>query len=236
MSEFTHSGEKKKQYVKQMFEDISHRYDLFNHLSSFGIDIYWRKKLVNTLDVSDGGLVLDVATGTGDVAFAVRKKYDVHVIGLDYAFNMVRIAKEKSKKHGEEYFKFVQGDGEYLPFKDNTFDALTISYGFRNIGHYKEALSEFYRVLKPGGKLAIMEFSEPTSKLFGALFRFYFNKVIPKIGALLAREDAFRYLPESVDHFPSRKKVNQMIVDAGFMNSEVYDLTFGVSSIFMGNK
>jgi demethylmenaquinone methyltransferase/2-methoxy-6-polyprenyl-1,4-benzoquinol methylase len=149
---------------------------------------------------------------------------------------MVKIAKLKSRKYGEEHFHFVHGDAECLPFKDNSFNVLTISYGFRNIGHYEKGLSEFFRVLKPGGRMAILEFSEPTSKFFGVLFRFYFNRIIPKIGALLARADAFRYLPESVNHFPPRKEVCNMIKRAGFHRSEVYDLTFGVSSIFLGYK
>lgn len=235
MAEFIHSGNKKKQFVQEMFEDVSHKYDFLNHFLSFGLDYYWRKKLVQYAEVESGYKILDVATGTGDVAFAFLKKYDVEIIGLDYAFNMVKIAKSKAQKFGHtNKTLFVQGDGESLPFPNDSFDRLTISFGFRNIGHYDTALKEFKRVLKPGGQLLILEFSEPKSKIFNGLYQFYFKHILPRLGALLSRADAYRYLPESVEHFPPRDEVCHLMIDSGFEKAEYYDFTFGVCSIFVG--
>lgn len=235
MPEFIHSGEEKKQYVQEMFEDVSHRYDFLNHFLSFGLDFYWRKKLVQFLELEMGHIVLDVATGTGDVVFEMLKKHDVYVFGLDFAFNMVNIANEKANKmRSSENVYFLQGDGESLPFPDHSFDCLTISFGFRNIGHYDKALKEFQRVLKPSGQLAILEFSEPTSRIFNVLYQFYFKYILPKLGALLSREDAYRYLPESVAYFPPRQNICNLMIKSGFQKAEVYDLTFGICSIFIG--
>ncbi len=237
MSEFIHSGKEKKKYVQGMFEEVSHRYDLLNHLLSFGLDYYWRKKLVQYAEISNNQHILDVATGTGDVIFEILKKHNVNTIGLDYAYNMVKIANEKSLKFGySEKSTFLQGDGEHLPFKDESFDRLTISFGFRNIGHYDRALSEFNRVLKKDGQLLILEFSEPKSKIFNSLYQFYFKHVLPRLGALISRADAYRYLPESVEHFPPRQEICHLMIDSGFQKAEVYDLTFGVCSIFVGYK
>ena len=150
---------------------------------------------------------------------------------------MVKIAKTKAQKLGySNKTLFIQGDGESLPFPDGSFDRLTISFGFRNIGHYNVALKEFKRVLKPGGQLLILEFSEPTSKVFNGLYQLYFKHILPRLGALLSRADAYRYLPESVEHFPPRDKVCHFMIDSGFKKAEVYDLTFGVCSIFVGYK
>jgi len=216
-----------------MFEDISPRYDFLNHFLSFGVDLYWRRQLVKGLTLEKGQHVLDVATGTGDVGFAILKRYtDAAVIGLDYAFNMTLLAREKARRRQTGNITFVQGDGEALPFRDNSFDALTISYGFRNIGHYEVAAREFQRVLKPGGKLAILEFSQPRSKLFGHLYRFYFKQVLPRLAGLFSQSRAYRYLPESVEVFPPDREVAGMLVHAGFSTVEVQSLTFGVSKIY----
>ncbi len=235
MAEFIHTGNKKKKYVQEIFDDISHRYDFLNHILSFGLDYYWRKKLVQYTELQNTHKLLDVATGTGDVIFEFLKKYNVKIIGLDYAYNMTRIAKNKATKLGySENTLFIQGDAEFLPFSNDAFDRLTISFGFRNIGNYDVALKEFQRVLKPGGQLLILEFSEPKSKIFNAFYQFYFKYVLPRLGALISRADAYRYLPESVEYFPSRREICHLMVDSNFKKAEVYDLTFGVCSIFIG--
>lgn len=237
MTEFKHQGAEKKKYVKEMFDDISENYDFLNHLLSFGIDFYWRSRLVKFIQPENSQTILDVATGTGDVGFALLKKNDnINVIGLDYAFNMVKIGLHKARKRNIDNFAFLQGDGEQLPFKDNQFNALTIAYGFRNIGHYDLALKEFYRVLKPNGKLAILEFSTPKSKIFDVLYQWYFKNILPKIAGLFSRSDAYRYLPESVENFPERSEMLKMIKSSGFTNPGCIDLTFGVTSIFHGTK
>ncbi|MBC8213654.1 MAG: bifunctional demethylmenaquinone methyltransferase/2-methoxy-6-polyprenyl-1,4-benzoquinol methylase UbiE [Candidatus Marinimicrobia bacterium] len=236
MAEFIHKGDEKKKYVQQMFDDISPKYDFLNHLLSFGIDYYWRWQLVRKLKLKKNGIVLDVATGTGDVGFAILKKHPVKVIGLDYAFKMTEIARQKAEKQKLKNITFLQGDGENLPFANETFDALTIAYGFRNIGHYDDALNEFYRVLKPNGQLAILEFSQPNSVLFGKFYQFYFSKVLPKVASIFARNDAYRYLPESVAHFPKREEIAHKMIHTGFQRAEIIDLTFGMTTIFIGEK
>ena len=235
MAKFIHEGDQKKKYVKQMFNDISSTYDIINIISSFGIDRYWRYRLVNKIKMTSGQKLLDVATGTGDVAFGFFKKYDIKVIGLDIAKKMISIAKNKAKKHSKN-IEFIVGDAEKLSFEKKSFDALTISFGFRNIGTYDKALSEFYRVLNFDGKIAILEFSKPTSKWFSPIFEFYFKKIIPLIGSILSRKDAYLYLPESVDYFLKRKDVCDKMKKAGFSNVSYTDFTFGVVTLYIGEK
>ena len=235
MAQFIHQGEEKKKYVKQMFNEISKTYDLINILSSFGIDRYWRNCLIQKIKLSYNHKLLDVATGTGDVAFGFLKKYHCAVVGIDIAKNMVELAKIKSKKY-EGDISFFEGDAEKIKFRDTTFDALTISFGFRNLGCYDTALSEFYRVLKQNGKIAILEFSKPTSSWFAPFFKFYFNKIIPIIGSILSKKDAYMYLPESVDHFLTRKDVCSKLESAGFKHITYTDYTFGVVTLYLGEK
>ena len=235
MAKFIHQGGDKKKYVKQMFNDISGTYDLINIISSFGIDRYWRNRLIHNIKLNSNQKLLDVATGTGDVAFGFLKKYKVSVIGLDIAKNMIDISNKKAKKYSGD-ISFIVGDAENMNFNNDTFDALTISFGFRNVGSYDIALCEFYRVLNKNGKIAILEFSKPTSKWFSPIFKFYFNKIIPLIGALLSRKDAYLYLPESVDYFLSRSDVCDKMKKAGFKNIKYIDYTFGVASLYIGEK
>ena len=187
------------------------------------------------MELSSDQKLLDVATGTGDVAFGFLKKYHCAVIGIDIAQNMIELAKIKAKKyHGD--ISFFEGDAEKIVFSDTTFDALTISFGFRNLGSYEKALSEFYRVLNQNGRVAILEFSKSKSKWFSPLFNFYFNRVVPRIGAMLSRKDAFLYLPESVDYFLKRKELCAMMSKIGFKNIKYKDYTFGVVTIYVGDK
>lgn len=237
MNEFNHSGESKKQFVQSMFDDISPRYDFLNHLLSFGLDLYWRSVLVKSLKIKESITILDVATGTGDVGFAILKKSDVKIIGLDYAFKMTEIGSRKAEKRKlTDKFTFIQGDGENLPIADDCIDILTISYGFRNIGHYEKAMKDFYRVLKQGGVCAILEFQTPRFKFFGRLFTLYFNFILPRIGALFSRSDAYRYLPESVQNFLNREEMDFLMQRTGFTQTHCKDMTFGVSSLFTGIK
>ena len=235
MANFAHKGERKKKYVKNMFNDISKTYDLINILSSFGIDRYWRYKLIKSVKLIASNHLLDVATGTGDVAFGFLKKYNCSVTGVDIAKNMIKISKKKALKYSGDA-SFFEGDAENMTFEDSSFEALTISFGFRNLGSYDKALLEFHRVLKVNGKLAILEFSKPTSKWFAPIFRFHFNKIVPKIGALLSRKDAYLYLPESVDYFLTREDVCKKMTEAGFKNITYKDYTFGIATLYIGDK
>ena len=233
---FKHSGDGKKEFVEKMFDDISPRYDFLNHFLSLGIDKFWRNKFLNKLNIQNGKTILDVACGTGDIGFKILNKYDVKLINIDLSKNMLDIAKEKAEKKNYTNIQFIKGDAEALPLEDNSIDCLTISYGFRNISNHEDALNEFYRVLKSGGILGILEFSIPNSILFGVLFKFYFHHVLPFIGGIFARSDAYKYLPESVDFFPSRKEIVKKITHAGFKQPKFLDITFGVSTIFLGQK
>jgi len=238
MSKFIHQGEDKKTYVRNMFNDISARYDLFNTISSFGVDRYWRFSLVRKFNLNESDYLLDIATGTGDVVFSMYKRFKNRLVGLDIADKMIGLAKLKQSKKGLENqdISFIQGDAEDLGFSDNSFNGLTISFGFRNLGDYDKGLSEFYRVLKPGGKIAILEFSKPKVKWFIPFFRFYFNKIVPLLGSMLSRKDAFLYLPESVDYFLSRKDLSKKMESIGFEKVAYSDYTFGIATIYTGIK
>ena len=238
MSKFVHQGEDKKSYVKNMFNDISNRYDLFNTISSFGVDRYWRYSLVRKFNLNESDYLLDIATGTGDVVFSMYKRFKNRLVGLDIADKMISLAKSKQSKKGlkDQDISFIQGDAEDLGFSDNSFNGLTISFGFRNLGDYDKGLSEFYRVLKPGGRIAILEFSKPKVKWFIPFFRFYFNRVVPLLGSMLSRKDAFLYLPESVDYFLSRKDLSKKMESIGFKKVAYSDYTFGIATIYTGIK
>ena len=236
MSEFTHYGKDKKEFVRRMFDDISPHYDFLNHFLSFGIDIYWRKKFIQKLDIHDGDTVLDVACGTGDVGFEILKKHSVSITGIDLSPKMIENAQGKARQKKLDNITFIEGDAENLPLDDNSVDCLTISYGFRNISNYEQALEEFLRVLKPGGKLGILEFSKPKSKFIGIIFKLYFHHILPRIASFFSRSDAYRYLPESVDFFPSRHDICRKIIYSGFQRAEIHDLTFGISTVFLGIK
>ncbi len=236
-SGFKHSGEEKKGQVQEMFDGIAKRYDFLNHFLSLGIDLYWRKQSVKALALENGQILLDVATGTGDQGFSALKTADIQVVGLDFSFNMLELAKKKIDERGLEHkFEVVQGDAESLPFQDNTFDALSISYGIRNVGTIRTALNEFYRVLKPGGRISILEFAEPEGWLFGRLYRFYFDHILPKLAGMMSSKSAYTYLPESVRHFPNRSDFKALLTKAGFGQVKHRDLTFGVTAIYRGVK
>ena len=238
MSKFIHEGQEKKAYVKSMFNDISHRYDIFNLLSSFGIDRYWRYRLTHKFKLKKTDKLLDIATGTGDVVFSIHKRFGNELVGLDIAEKMIFLANEKKKKRGLDSgnITFIQGDAEDLGFSDNSFNALTISFGFRNLGDYDKGLSEFFRVLKPGAKIAILEFSKPKVKWFIPIFKFYFKRIVPILGSLLSRKDAFLYLPESVDYFLKRDVLCDKMKTIGFKEVSFTDHTFGVATIYTGIK
>ena len=168
----------------------------------------------------------------------MHKRFKNKLVGLDIADKMIDLAKLKQVKKGfnKEDISFIQGDGEDLGFSDNSFHGLTISFGFRNLGNYDKGLSEFHRVLKPGGRIAILEFSKPKVKWFIPFFRFYFNRVVPLLGAMLSRKDAFLYLPESVDYFLSRKELSDKMKSMGFKEVGYSDYTFGIATIYTGVK
>ena len=235
MNKFSHKGTEKKDLVTRLFNDIARSYDFFNHFFSFGVDYYWRSKLVRETQANKEQLILDAATGTGDVAFNLASKA-LHVTGIDIASEMIKIANQKNEKKIFDNINFLVGDAESLPFKSESFDIITIAFGFRNISNQDKALQEFNRVLKKNGKLFILEFSQPQSRFFGSLYKFYSYKIMPRIASLVTKKYAYEYLPESIDMFSSRLEIKNKLEENYFNNIRIIDMTFGIATIFMGQK
>ena len=235
MNKFSHKGSEKKKLVTRLFNDIARRYDFLNHFFSFGIDYYWRNRLIKSIQPQKNHIVLDVATGTGDVAFKLAPKTE-KVTGIDIASNMIDLANKKKDKKKLLNVDFLVGDAENLPFEDSTFDVITISYGYRNISDQPKALKEFNRILKKEGRLFILEFSEPKNRIIGPLYKLYSYKVMPFVASIFTKKYAYDYLPESIDMFPSRQEIKKTLEDNNFSNIDIIDMTFGISSIFSGQK
>jgi len=225
--------------IKKMFETIAEGYDFQNRFLSLRVDTYWRKKMVENIRDDINGTVLDVATGTAEVALEiVRQRPGLKVLGIDFSANMLKIGREKVKKKGfEDKIHLFLGDALKIPFKKSQFDALTIAFGIRNIKERKEALREFYTVLKPGGQLIIMEFGLPNTPLIGHLYQFYFNRILPWLGDTISRTGyAYTYLANSVHKFPLPEDFVGMIEKAGFREVKIKKLTFGTALLFIARK
>lgn len=223
--------------VQEMFGEIAQRYDFLNAVLSLGIDKGWRKDAVSAVYEKRPEKILDVATGTADLALELKKAMpDAEVIGVDFAEPMLVIGRQKAAKQNLDV-RLVQGDGLKLAFPDHSFDALSIAYGLRNFSNYQAGLNEFYRVLKPGGRLVILEFPPPPRGLFGQLFRFYFLHILPFLGGIISgKQKAYEYLPTSVLNFPAPDVLATMLKDAGFDKIRYKLQTFGVSAIHVGDK
>jgi demethylmenaquinone methyltransferase/2-methoxy-6-polyprenyl-1,4-benzoquinol methylase len=232
------SGAKKEQ-VADMFNNISKTYDFLNHFLSLGIDVIWRKKAINELKKLQPALILDVATGTGDFAFeALSILKPDKIIGVDISQGMLDIAEQKIKKRNEgEHFEVMLGDSEKLPFEADVFDAVMAAYGVRNFEDLEKGLADMQRVLKPGGKAVILEFSKPRVFPVKQLYKFYFNYITPGIGRLFSKDArAYAYLPESVAAFPDGNDFTALMDKAGFKNTKCKPLAFGICSIYTGIK
>ena len=227
----------KADQVQAMFTSIAGRYDFLNSVLSFGVDKIWRNEAVQLAKSFKPGAILDVATGTADLAIALKKSLpEATVTGVDFAEKMLEYGREKAANQALE-IPLLQGDGQNLAFDDNQFDLLTIAYGIRNFSDRKRGLNEFHRVLKPGGKLMVLEFPPPTKDLFGRLFSAYFLGLSPYIAGFISGErDAYRYLGESVLNFPRPDVFAGQINDAGFVNIRYKLQLFGISAIHVGEK
>ena len=230
--------EGKKEQVAAMFNSISRKYDFLNHFLSMGIDILWRKKAIKLLQLDSPQLILDIATGTGDFAIEALSLNPQKVIGVDISEGMLQVGREKLKKKGlDQKIELQLGDSEKLLFDDNKFDAVIVSFGVRNFENLSKGLVDMNRVLKIGGKAVIVEFSKPSSFPFKQIYNFYFNYILPVIGRLISKDRAaYTYLPESVQSFPDGDQFIKIFTEAGFKNAKCIPLTFGISSIYIGEK
>jgi demethylmenaquinone methyltransferase/2-methoxy-6-polyprenyl-1,4-benzoquinol methylase len=228
----------KKEQVAQMFDNIAFRYDLLNSILSLGIHKGWRKKCMKLLRDHKPQLILDVATGTGDFAIQCAKLHPKKIIGVDISEGMMKFGREKIKKAGlEQLINLEYGDAETLAFADDTFDAIVVGFGVRNFENLEKGLINLKRILKPGGKLVILEFSNPRNGFIRWAYNYYFNKVTPFIGRLFSKDiRAYTYLPESVKAFPDNERFTDILSKLGYREISYKSLCFGVSAIYQASK
>ena len=228
---------KKKEDVRDMFNSIAHRYDFLNHFLSFGIDYYWRRRVMKILKRVKPERILDLATGTGDLAILSASASVKEIVGVDISSAMLHVGKEKIRKRGlQDLIRMEQGAAEELPTEDNYFDLAMVAFGVRNFADLKRGLKEINRTLKPGGTLIVLEFSHPTG-LMKPLYNFYSRNILPTVGRIVSKDpEAYTYLPESVAKFPSGKDFDAIMKDCGFVDTKMEPLSSGISTIYVGQK
>jgi demethylmenaquinone methyltransferase / 2-methoxy-6-polyprenyl-1,4-benzoquinol methylase len=227
-----------KQYVRSLFDSIAHRYDLLNHLLSGGVDIYWRRKAVEHLRDIHPRKILDVATGTADLAIASLRLAPEAVIGVDIAGEMLRLGQAKVKRRGYDgVIRLEAGEAEELGFPSESFDGAMVAFGVRNFEDLQKGLREMHRVLRPGGKIVVLEFSRPRHFPFKQAYFFYFVHILPLVGKSMSKNrDAYRYLPDTVMKFPEGKEFQEILQRVGFNRITEERLTFGIVSLYTGMK
>ncbi len=237
--------DKSGQRVQKMFGEIAPRYDLMNHVLSGGTDYYWRWYTIRKASPSGTSPILDVCTGTGDLAFAYwkRGRKQIPVIGSDFTQEMLELAREKFKKKYRKEgdatsVEFVQADTQELPFDDDRFQIVSVAFGLRNIADTMQGLKEMMRVCQPGGRVVILEFSLPGNKLLRGIYTWYFRNILPRIGQFFARNkhDAYEYLPETVSAFPYGQQLATLLEQAGLKKVKFIPLTFGIATLYIGYK
>ena len=228
----------KKQQVAQMFDNISKEYDGLNRVISFGIDVKWRNKVVDIVSKTQPERILDIATGTGDLAISLAKTNAKEIIGLDISDGMLEVGRQKIKqKKLDNLIEMIIGDSENLPFEDHSFDAITVAFGVRNFETLEKGLSEILRVLKPKGIFVILETSVPTKTPYKQGYKFYSKYVLPSIGKLFSKDQsAYRYLSESASVFPYGEVLNNILRKIGFINVQDKPQTLGVATIYTASK
>lgn len=227
--------------VRRMFGEIARRYDLLNHLLSLGIDRGWRRRTVRLVPPKDDGPILDVCTGTADLALAYWRAggRGVPIVGADFCRPMLTIAGEKCRRAGAgDRLTLLEADARRLPFPDNTFQIVCVAFGLRNVSDTDEGLREMARVCRGGGRVAVLEFSLPTGWLWGALYGWYFHRLLPRIGEALARnrQGAYNYLPASVGRFPQAGALAERMEAAGLGGVRQHRFTFGIATLYVGKK
>jgi demethylmenaquinone methyltransferase / 2-methoxy-6-polyprenyl-1,4-benzoquinol methylase len=241
--------DKSEDRIRRMFGEISGRYDFLNHVLSLGVDYSWRRRAVRAVPADIRGPILDVCTGTGDLAIAFWKKFRgrVEVVGSDFTPEMLEIANLKRDKRDipdtqegdqRQPLTFVEADTQDLPFENDRFEAVSVAFGLRNVTEIRRGIREMIRVCRPGGHVLILEFGMPRSRLFGAFYRWYFKRVLPRLGQLLARnrQSAYHYLPESVSEFPHGPALVELLAECGLEEVIWKPLTMGIAGLYVGRK
>jgi demethylmenaquinone methyltransferase/2-methoxy-6-polyprenyl-1,4-benzoquinol methylase len=231
--------DKSNDRVQKMFGEIAPKYDRMNHLLSMNVDRYWRWKTVRKLKPNRTDPILDVCTGTGDLAFAFHKYTDgeVEVIGSDFCPEMLDVGREKAIKFNRD-LEFIEADAQSLPFESDRFQIVSAAFGLRNVADTDQGLAEMVRVCKPGGQVAVLEFSIPRYQPIKGMYGWYFKNVLPRIGQMLARNDssAYSYLPDSVGEFPCYEQLTERMLAAGCASAKFYPQTFGIATLYVGVK
>ncbi len=236
---YKNSDSSKKQQVADMFDDIAVKYDFLNRFLSAGIDIGWRKKAIRQLQDLHPKKILDVATGTADVAIMASGILKPEkIIGIDISDGMLEIGRQKIAKQGlNGIIELLNGDSETINFGDATFDAVTVAFGVRNFQHLEKGLSEIKRVLKPGGKLVVLEFSQPKMPVVKSIYNLYMKVICPNVGKLFSKNrNAYKYLDASIKKFPEGKNFTQILDNLGYLNTYSKPLSLGICSIYCGTK
>nr|WP_241491415.1 bifunctional demethylmenaquinone methyltransferase/2-methoxy-6-polyprenyl-1,4-benzoquinol methylase UbiE [Lacinutrix mariniflava] len=228
----------KKEQVTKMFDTISGEYDGLNRVISFGIDIKWRKKVVEIIKATNPEIVLDIATGTGDLAINLAETSATKIVGLDISSGMLEVGKTKiAAKNLDTKIEMIIGDSENMPFQDNTFDAITVAFGVRNFETLEKGLKDILRVLKPGGTFVILETSVPTKFPFKQGYKFHSKVILPTVGRLFSKDKtAYKYLSDSASVFPYGEALNNILRNIGFINVKDLPQTFGVATIYTASK
>lgn len=236
--------DKSERRIQTMFGEIAGRYDLMNHVLSGGVDYYWRWLTIRRCPIRGSSPVLDVCTGTGDLAIAYWKhgKSAVPVIGADFTHEMLQRATAKAGRASTSRqaapLAFVEADAQHLPFSDNVFQIVSVAFGLRNVTDTRQGLCEMVRVCEPGGRIAVLEFSMPERRWFRSVYRWYFRNILPRIGQFVARnrQAAYEYLPQSVGEFPYGSELAAIMESCGMENVTFTPLTFGIATLYIGHK
>ena len=225
--------------VRDMFAQIAGKYDLMNHLLSLNIDTYWRSATVKRIPVVGNAPILDLCTGTGDLAFEFHKRHPlVPIVAADFCNEMLDVARQKQKKREVTGIDFVEASAMKLPFETDRFQVVSVAFGIRNVEKTEQGLSEITRVCQPGGRVAILEFSRPRVWPLSSIYNFYFRHVLPRVGQMMAKNDksAYEYLPTSVSQFPSGHDFADLMSAAGLRDIQMFPMTLGVATLYMGVK
>lgn len=233
--------DKREERIRRMFGHIAPSYDFLNHLLSLNIDRYWRWRTTRLVPPTSGAPILDLCTGTGDLAFAYDRAAQgkVPIVGADFCHEMLRRAGEKAQKRKvTDRIQFLEADAQKLPFPSDFFQITTVAFGLRNVTNTDRGIEEMVRVTQPGGRVAILEFSQPRGWMFGRLYRFYFRHVLPRVGQFISRskEQAYHYLPASVQEFPDGPALAERLKDRGLQQVRWYPFTFGIATLYVGTK